>query len=185
MSKDTETTKPEMPSERNGGEQYLTFIVDDEEYGVDILRVQGIQGWSGATPIPGTPEHVLGVINLRGSVVPIVDLRSRFGLPTLAFSKTTVVIVLRVDGEDKERIVGVVVDAVSEVYNVSDNDIQSMPEVGSAIDTKYVRGLATLDNEMVILLDVDQLLSIDLTVVTDEAGSVDSEIGDAQSSQAA
>src|SRR6202167_5780761 len=99
-------------------EQYLTFMLAGEEYGVDILRVQEIKGWDKVTRIPHSPDYVLGVINLRGAVVPIVDLRRRFGLETIAFGPTTVVIVVRVGDERVVRTVGMVVDAVSEVYNV-------------------------------------------------------------------
>ncbi len=138
--------------------QHLTFIVDAEEYGVDILRVQGIQGWDSVTPIPNTPAYVLGVINLRGSVVPIYDLRGRFGLDQIAFGPTTVVIVVRVETDSGEKIVGMVVDAVSEVYMIDENNIKPPPDFGSSIDTKFVHGLATVEDKMVILLNIDELL---------------------------
>src|SRR5271169_73812 len=111
------------------GEQYLTFLLAGEEYGVDILRVQEIKGWDKVTRIPHTPDYVLGVINLRGAVVPIVDLRRRFGLETIEFGPTTVIIVMRVAGARHERTVGVVVDAVSEVYNVDPADMKPPPDV--------------------------------------------------------
>ena len=149
---------------QDGAEQNLTFIVDSEEYGVDILRVQGIQGWDSVTPIPNTPHYVLGVINLRGSVVPIFDLRRRFGIPNIPFGPTTVVIIVRVDCGDDEKIVGMVVDAVSEVYMIDKKAIQPPPDFGSGIDTKFVRGLATVDEKMVILLDIDNLLDVRETV---------------------
>ncbi len=151
----------------SGVEQHLSFIVDNEEYGVDILRVQGIQGWDSVTPIPNTPPHVLGVINLRGAVVPIFDLRRRFGLPAIPFGPTTVVIVVRVEESDKERVVGMVVDAVSEVYNVVTREIQPTPEFGATVDTRFVRGITTMDEKMLILLDVDRLLSVADTVALD------------------
>ncbi len=143
---------------QDGIEQHLTFIVDAEEYGVDILRVQGIQGWDSVTVIPNTPDHVLGVINLRGAVVPLYDLRRRFNLDATTFGPTTVVIVVRVETDNGEKIVGMVVDAVSEVYNISESDIKPTPDFGSAIDTDFVRGLATVEGKMVILLDIDHLL---------------------------
>src|ERR1700732_1218106 len=111
-------------------EQYLTFLLAGEEYGVDILRVQEIKGWDKVTRIPHTPDYVLGVINLRGAVVPILDLRRRFGLETIAFGPTTVVIVVRVMSGRDERTVGVVVDAVSEVYNVDAAGTKPPPAVG-------------------------------------------------------
>ena len=139
-------------------EQYLTFMLAGEEYGVDILRVQEIKGWDRATRIPQTPDYVLGVINLRGSVVPILDLRRRFALETVPFGPTTVVIVLRATGPRGERTVGIVVDAVSEVYNVEACDMKRPPDVCGSVDTVFVKSLATVENKMLILLDVDRLI---------------------------
>jgi purine-binding chemotaxis protein CheW len=140
------------------GEQYLTFLLAGEEYGVDILRVQEIKGWDKVTRIPHTPDYVLGVINLRGAVVPILDLRRRFGLEAIAFGPTTVVIVMRVGTGSEERTVGVVVDAVSEVYNVSAADAMPPPDVCGSVDTVFVKALATVDEKMLILLDIDRLI---------------------------
>ena len=144
----------------SGAEQFLTFVLGGEEYGVTILQVQGIQGWDRVTPIPNTPEYILGVINLRGAIVPIVDLRRRFGMPAAEFGPTTVVIVVRVTQENRnERTLGLVVDAVSEVCNVGENDRKPAPDFGSGIKTDFVKGLATVENRMVILLDIDRLVS--------------------------
>ncbi|MEZ5543375.1 MAG: chemotaxis protein CheW [Pseudomonadota bacterium] len=144
----------------DGLDQYLTFHLAGEEYGVDILRVQEIKGWSGVTPIPNMPDSILGVINLRGTIVPVVDLRRWFGLEPLAFEETTVVIVLHVsDGNDGERTIGVVVDAVSEVHNIGGDDLKPAPELGGVCSGNSVRGLATRDNRMIIILDVDHLMS--------------------------
>ena len=141
-------------------EQFLTFVLGGEEYGVTILQVQGIQGWDRVTPIPNTPDYILGVINLRGAIVPIVDLRRRFGMPAAEFGPTTVVIVVRVAQEDRnERTLGLVVDAVSEVCNVNAGDRKPAPDFGSHIKTDFVKGLATVENRMVILLDIDRLVS--------------------------
>jgi purine-binding chemotaxis protein CheW len=141
-------------------EQFLTFVLGGEEYGVTILQVQGIQGWDRVTPIPNTPEFILGVINLRGAIVPIVDLRRRFGMPAAEFGPTTVVIVVRVAQEGRnERTLGLVVDAVSEVCNVNAADKKPAPDFGSHIKTDFVKGLATVDKRMVILLDIDRLVS--------------------------
>ena len=142
-----------------GAEQFLTFVLGGEEYGVTILQVQGIQGWDRVTPIPNTPDFILGVINLRGAIVPIVDLRRRFGMPAAEFGPTTVVIVVRVAREGKERTLGLVVDAVSEECNVSADDRKPAPDFGSSIKTDFVKGLATVENRMVILLDIDRLVS--------------------------
>ncbi len=143
----------------SGAEQFLTFVLGGEEYGVTILQVQGIQGWDRVTPIPNTPEYILGVINLRGAIVPIVDLRRRFGMPAAEFGPTTVVIVVRVVRERGERTLGLVVDAVSEVCNVSADDCKPAPDFGTSIKTDFVKGLATVDQRMVILLDIDRLVS--------------------------
>jgi purine-binding chemotaxis protein CheW len=139
-------------------EQYLTFMLAGEEYGVDILRVQEIKGWDKVTRMPHTPHYVLGVINLRGAVVPILDLRRRFGLETIDFGPTTVVIVVRVGGGRDERTVGVVVDAVSEVYNVDTASTKPPPDVCGGVDTVFVKALATIEEKMLILLDIDRLI---------------------------
>jgi purine-binding chemotaxis protein CheW len=139
-------------------EQYLTFMLAGEEYGVDILRVQEIKGWDKVTRIPHTPDYVLGVINLRGAVVPILDLRRRFGLETIDFGPTTVVIVVRVMSGLTERTVGMVVDAVSEVYNVDAADSKPPPDVCGSVDTVFVKALATVEEKMLILLDIDRLI---------------------------
>jgi len=141
------------------GNQFLTFLLAGEEYGVDILRVQEIKGWNTVTPIPNTPEYIRGVINLRGTIVPIVDLRRRFGLEPMEYGPMTVVIVLKVMHEDKSRVMGIVVDAVSDVYNVQEDALKPAPDFGSVVNVDFVRGLATVQEEMVIILDIDHLLN--------------------------
>jgi purine-binding chemotaxis protein CheW len=140
------------------GEQYLTFMLAGEEYGVDILRVQEIKGWDKATRIPHTAKYILGVINLRGAVVPIIDLRCRFGLGSSDFGPTTVVIVVRAATKRGERRVGLVVDAVSEVYNVDMAATKPPPDVCANADTLFVKALATVGEKMLILLDIDRLI---------------------------
>lgn len=140
-------------------QQYLTFMLADEEYGVDILTVQELRGWEETTPIPNTPSFVLGVINLRGVVIPIIDLRDRFGLEKIPYGPTTVVIIVKVLANGKERVVGMVVDAVSEVYDISKEDMQPPPEMDGAISVDFVTGLATMNKEMVILLDINKLIN--------------------------
>jgi purine-binding chemotaxis protein CheW len=142
------------------GNQYLTFLLGGEEYGVDILRVQEIKGWDRATPIPNTASYVLGVINLRGAVVPIIDLRLRFQMPQVEYTKTTVVMVLRVQAGNTERTMGFVVDAVSDVYSVADDQLRPKPDLGRAGEAHFVKSLATVDGKMVILLDIDQLVDL-------------------------
>lgn len=138
--------------------QYFSFIVKEQEYAVDILRVVEIRGWTGARDVPGLPPYMKGVIDLRGEVVPIVDLRERFGLPSLAYDQLTVVVILKVQGENKEKTFGIIVDAVSDVYTIYDTQLRPSPDFGGEIDMKYVTSLATVDEKMIILLDVDELL---------------------------
>jgi purine-binding chemotaxis protein CheW len=139
-------------------QQYLTFLLADTEYGVDILRVQEIRGWDTVTPLPNTPEYARGVMNLRGAIVPIIDLRQRFGLEHLAYGETTVVVVLKVVCDHGDRIMGLVVDAVSDVYDVSGAQLKPLPDCGESLRTKCVTGLATVGKKMVVLLAVDHLL---------------------------
>jgi purine-binding chemotaxis protein CheW len=138
--------------------QYLTFLLAETEYGVDILRVQEIRGWDTVTPLPNTPEYVRGVMNLRGTIVPIIDLRQRLGLESIPYGPTTVVVVTRVMHDHDSRVMGLVVDAVSDVYNVSDAEMQPAPDCGGAISTQVVQGLATVGGKMVIVLALDQLM---------------------------
>ena len=145
---------------RDDAEQCLTFMLAGEEYGVDILRVQEIKGWGPVTRIPNTPSYVLGVINLRGTVVPVVDLRKRFGIESVPFGKTTVVIVVKVHAADHERTMGLVVDAVSEVYVVPPESSRVPPDFGGSVRTEFISGLATVDDKMVILLDIDRLIEV-------------------------
>lgn len=142
-------------------DQYLTFIMADEEYGVDILSVQEIRGWETVTPIPNAPSHVKGVINLRGTIVPIIDLRQRFGLKNVEYGPLTVVIVLKVVTAKGSRIMGIVVDAVSDVYSLSVDDMKSAPDLGDHVNTLYIKGLVSVNSKMVILLDINELLGTD------------------------
>lgn len=144
--------------------QFLTFMLAGEEYGVDILRVQEIKGWESSTEIPNTPAYIQGVMNLRGTIVPIVDLRSRFELEQVEYSNTTVVIVLKTKSGENEKTIGFVVDAVSDVYNVTDEQLKPSPDFGNAVSTEFVRGLATVDEKMLILLDIDHLIDADIDV---------------------
>lgn len=139
--------------------QYLTFILAGEEYGVDILRVQEIKGWDSVTPIPNAPVYIKGVINIRGTIVPVIDLRLRFGLEQLEYGPMTVMIVLKVYSGDKSRIMGIVVDAVSDVYDISSDQIRPAPDFGDVISMEYLKGLATVSDNMVIILDIDHLMN--------------------------
>ncbi len=150
---------PGAESEHN--DQYLTFFMAEEEYGVDILCVQEIRGWESATPLPNAPDHIKGVINLRGTIVPIVDLRQCFGMKAIEYSPVTVVIVLKVRYEQGSRIMGIVVDAVSDVYALSQVDMRPAPDLGDAVETDFIKGLVSVNSKMVILLNIDKLLNFD------------------------
>jgi purine-binding chemotaxis protein CheW len=138
-------------------QQFLTFQLAGEEYGLGILNVQEIRGWSAVTAIPHAPPWVLGVIELRGAAVPIVDLRRRLELPPAKFGPATVVIVIRVSAGVGERTVGLVVDAVSEVYDIAEESLRELPDVGSSAASEIVAGLAHADGKTVILLDALRL----------------------------
>jgi purine-binding chemotaxis protein CheW len=149
-----------MDQVSEGAEQYLTFVLDNEEYGVEILRVQEIKGWDTITPIPNTPHYLCGVLNLRGTIVPVVDLRLRFNMPFLEYTPTTVIVVLRVEGVT-QRTVGIVVDAMSDSHNVMPDEVKPVPDFGTIIDTEYLSGLVKIDKDMVMLLDIDRLLDVE------------------------
>jgi len=149
--------------------EYLTFMLAGEEYGMDILAVQELRGWEPTTTIPNSPPFVLGVINLRGVVVPVIDLRARFELEHIDYGPTTVVVIVKVKRDAHERVLGIVVDAVSEVYNISEADMQPPPDMAGSISIDYVRGLATLENKMVILLDISKLVHEGILEQGDEA----------------
>ena len=134
-------------------------MVDGQEYGVDILRVQEIRGWTAPMPIPNAPAYIKGVINFRGDVVPIADLRERLGLASLEYGQTTVVIVLRVQNANRERVMGVIVDAMSDVTNVPVDAVKPPPSFAEIGEAPLARGIATVDDKMITLIDLDGLLS--------------------------
>ena len=162
------TEMPNVDAAQSGGQldegtkQMLTFVLGDETYGVDILRVQEIRGWQPVTRIPQAPHHVLGVLNLRGSIVPIVDLRMRLSLESAEYTAVTVIIVLSILSGHGRRDVGVVVDAVSDVINVQTRDVKPAPDLGAHVSADYIQGLATIADRMVMLLDIDRMISGDV-----------------------
>lgn len=152
--------------------QVLTFVLGSETYGVDILRVQEIRGWQAVTKIPNSPPHVLGVLNLRGSIVPIVDLRKRFNLEQAEYTAVTVIIVLTVRSEAGRRDFGVVVDGVSDVVDVEAAAVRPTPDLGSRAATDHIRGLVPLNERMVVLLDIDRLIGAQLSETLADATAV-------------
>jgi purine-binding chemotaxis protein CheW len=146
----------------SGSQQVLTFTLGEETYGVDILRVQEIRGWAPVTRIPQAPLHVLGVLNLRGSIVPIVDMRMRFRLARAEYTPLTVIIVLSVQSASGRRDFGVVVDGVSDVIDIARSDVKPAPDLGSHASIEFIHGLAAVSSRMVMLLDIDRLIGADV-----------------------
>jgi len=140
---------PAMPNE------FLTFTLGQEEYGVDILKVQEIRGYDTVTRIPEAPEFIKGVIKLRGTIVPVVDMRLKFRLDSAEYNEFTVMIILNV----ARRVVGMVVDGVSDVMQLSAEQIRPAPEFGSSVNTRFITGIGTLDQRMLILIDIEKLMS--------------------------
>ncbi|MCG8427684.1 MAG: chemotaxis protein CheW [Chromatiales bacterium] len=139
--------------------QYLSFMLSGEDYGIDILKVQEIKGWEEVRPLPDTPEYVKGVLDFRGIIVPIIDLRSRFNLTSVEYTPTTVTIVVAIELNGQSHVMGIVVDGVSDVLDVSEGDIRNAPNLGSQINTRYIQGMVNFDERMVILLDLNKLLN--------------------------
>jgi purine-binding chemotaxis protein CheW len=135
--------------------ELLTFTLGNEEYGIDILKVQEIRGYDAVTSIANAPEFIKGVVNLRGIIVPIVDMRIKFKLGNVSYDETTVVIILNV----ANRVVGMVVDGVSDVLTLKPEQIKPAPEFGASLDTRYLKGLGTVDERMLILVDIEKLIT--------------------------
>jgi len=139
--------------------KYLPFTMADEEYGIGILKIKEIIGMMPITTIPQTPEFVKGVINLRGKVIPVVDLRLRFGMEAIDYTERTCIIVVEIEGESGTVMIGIVVDAVSEVLNIKGEDIEETPTFGTKLNTDYILGMAKMEGGVKILLHIDRVLS--------------------------
>ena len=143
----------------NEEQEYLTFILNDEEYGVDILCVQEIRVMTSVTELPNKPDYLKGVINLRGVIIPIIDLRQRFGQNKLEYNEQTVTIILNSTDEGEKMVVGLIVDSVSEVYKLTKNAIRKAPAFGNQFKDCFITGLASVDDKLLILLDTNKLLN--------------------------
>ena len=143
--------------ERSG--KYLVFHLGREEYGIRVMKVREIMGVQDITAVPQTPGHVKGVINLRGKVIPVVDLRLKFGLPELEYTQRTCIIVVQVAGASTAMLMGIVVDGVAEVLNLSPGEIENTPDFGTGIATPYLLGMAKIKDKVKILLDIDEVLT--------------------------
>jgi purine-binding chemotaxis protein CheW len=139
--------------------KYLTFTLDDETYGIGILKVKEIIGMLPVTSVPRTPDFVKGVINLRGKVIPVTDLRLKFGMAAMAYTDRTCIIVVEIDTNESTVLIGIVVDAVSEVLNIKEEEIEKTPDFGTRLNTEYILGMAKMGGGVKILLDIDRILS--------------------------
>ncbi len=137
--------------------EFLAFTLGQEEYGIDIQKVQELRGYDTVTHIANAPEHIKGVVNLRGIIVPIIDMRIKFNLGTPTYDQFTVVIILNM----ASRVMGMVVDSVSDVITLTPEQVKPAPEMGGVLDTDYLIGLGTLDDRMLILVDIDRLMTSD------------------------
>ena len=149
--------------------KYLTFTLADEEYGIGILKIKEIIGMMPVTSVPQTPEFVKGVINLRGKVIPVVDLRLRFGMEAIDYTERTCIIVVEIAGASSTVMIGIVVDAVSEVLNIKGEEIEETPTFGTKLNTDYILGMAKMEGGVKILLDIDKVLSAEEVSVLEKA----------------
>ena len=161
-----ETTQPDTGAEttHNLGGKYLTFLLNNEEYGLEILRVREIIGIMEITQVPQTPDFVEGVINLRGKVIPVIDLRSKFGLQRTEYNDETCIIVV-----DVGMLMGIIVDTVQEVHDIPAGDIEPPPKLGGAMDTAFILGMGKVKDDVKVLLDIDRVLTSEELVVLREA----------------
>ena len=154
------------PPDPNAPREFLSFTLGQESYAIDILKVQEIRGFETPTRIANTPDFIKGVINLRGHIVPIVDLRLKLGMDEARYDSTTVVIILNI----LKRVVGMVVDGVSDVVALAPDTIKPAPDLGAALDTRYILGLATLGDQLLILVDIERLMgSQDMALLAEAA----------------
>jgi purine-binding chemotaxis protein CheW len=136
-------------------QQFLTFLLDDQEYGLEIFKIREIRGYAPVTPIPNVPAHVRGVMNLRGTVLPVIDLRMKFNLPAVEYNKFTVIVIATVG----EKTVGLLVDAVSDVLMVANEAMREAPDFGAAVDTRFINGVFESREHLTVALNLEELLS--------------------------
>ena len=159
MASFTETMDQMVKTIADREGKYLTFTLAEEEYGIGILKIKEIIGMMPITTVPRTPDFVKGVINLRGKVIPVVDLRLRFGMEAVEYNERTCIIVVEIEGHTGTILTGIVVDSVSEVLNIKGGDIEDTPIFGKKLNTDYILGMAKMEGGVKILLDIDQVLS--------------------------
>jgi len=149
--------------------KYLTFTLGGEEYGIGILKIKEIIGMMHVTTMPQTPDFVKGVINLRGKVIPVMDLRLRFGMDAMDYTERTCIIVVEIEGNSGTIQIGIVVDSVSEVLNIKGDDIEDTPAFGTRLNTDYILGMAKMEGGVKILLDIDRVLTSEELVIISQA----------------
>lgn len=165
----TESGRSSSQNATNVPNEFLTFTLGDEEYGVDILKVQEIRGYDTVTRIPDAPDFIKGVINLRGTIVPVVDMRLKFKLGRADYNEFTVMIILNI----AHRVVGMVVDGVSDVLQLTPEQIRPAPEFGGSVNTKFITGIGALDSRMLILVDIERLMtSADMALMDSSSQSL-------------
>ena len=169
MGTEVETMDQAVKAMADREGKYLTFSMADEEYGIGILKIKEIIGMMAITTVPQTPEFVKGVINLRGKVIPVVDLRARFGMETIDYTERTCIIVVEIEGQVGKVQIGIVVDSVSEVLNIKGEDIENTPTFGTNLNTDYILGMAKTEGCVEILLDIDRVLSDEEVAVLEKA----------------
>ncbi len=159
MATDTKTINQAVQHMVAKQGKYLTFSLAGEEYGIGIIQIKEIIGMMTVTSVPQTPEFVKGVINLRGKVIPVIDLRLRFGIESVEYTERTCIIVVEIETKTNTVIIGIVVDSVSEVLNINEQDIEDTPSFGTKLDTNYILGMAKTEGGVKILLDIDCVLT--------------------------
>jgi len=159
MADETKTMDQAVKAMTEKEGKYLTFTLADEEYGIGILKIKEIIGMMPVTTVPQTPEFVKGVINLRGKVIPVMDLRLRFGMEAIDYNERTCIIVVEIGGSTGTIQIGIVVDSVSEVLNIKGEDVEEPPTFGTKLNTDYILGMAKMEGGVKILLDIDRVLS--------------------------
>ena len=161
QEQEIQTPENDMLVEQTGS-QYLSFVVGEEEFSVNILKVQEIRAWEFPTFLPNSPDFIKGVLNLRGTIVPVMDLRKRFNFSRYLYDATTVIIILKNRHNDRDCLMGCVVDAVPDVFNIDESKIAEIPDYGSDIDSRFTSGIMTVNDHAVTLLDLDNLLDLEL-----------------------
>ena len=151
--------------------KYLSFFLEEEEYGIGILKVKEIIGMMPITSVPRTPEYVKGVINLRGKVIPVIDLRLKFDMNSIEYTERTCIIVVEIDSESSTVLIGIVVDAVSEVLNIKEEEIEETPAFGTQLNTEYILGMAKMEGGVKILLNIDKVLSSEEIASLENSGN--------------